>query len=358
LLLGILAIAELGPRLHVAGFVTFGMPWKITTHVPLLQNALPARLSMYASMVVAIIVASWLTFDASPAWLQWLLIALTLVLSLPNLATGAFTAPDDTPSFFASTIYQNYVAPGETVLILPFGVTGNSMQWLAQTDMYFRLAGGNSAIMPRDYEAWPIVDAFLAKTLIPDPADQLKAFCAVHGVTAIAAEAARSDLWTPVLASLDPAPRTAAGIIVYRVPDLSAYRGISAVEMERRADGARFETLLEGARAYLARGGDPARLSPSELQMHGLLPADWVDDSDVRTKNGLFLGPLDDGTIGVGVVGSYEALQPLIERYRPLAATVYFPYPKELAGQPRGDTFMRLLVISFKPAALPQLPAR
>ena len=358
LLLAIIAIAELGPRLHVAGFVTFGMPWKLATHIPLLQNALPARFAMYASLVIAIIVALWLTFDAAPAWLQWLLIALTVILFLPNMATGAFTAPDDSPSFFTSTIYRTYLTPGETVLVLPFSVTGNSMQWLAQTDMYFRMAGGNSAIMPRDYEAWPIVNAFLTKTLIPDPAVQLKAFCAAHDVTAIAAEAARSGLWTPLLASLDPAPRTAAGMIVYRVSDLSAYRGITAVEMERRADEARFEALLKGARAYLAGGGDPARLSPGELQKSGLLPADWVADSGVRTKNGLFLGPLDDGTIGVGVVGSYQALQLLIEHYRPIAATVYFPYPKELTGPPAGDTFMRLLVMSFKPTVWPQSLAR
>ncbi|MGH8338242.1 MAG: hypothetical protein ACRETL_15780, partial [Gammaproteobacteria bacterium] len=65
-----------------------------------------------------------------------------------------------------------------------------------------------------------------------------------------------------------------------------------------------------------------------------------------------FLGPLNSGAIGIGVVGSYKALQPLIRRYRPLAAKLYFPYPKELVGEPRGSTFMRLLVIAFAPAAL------
>jgi hypothetical protein len=357
LLLAVISVAELGPRLHIAGFVTLGMPWKLAIHVPLLQNALPARFAMYVSLIVAIVLALWLTFDAAPAWLQWLIMSLTVLFSLPNLATGAFTAPTDTPTFFASTIYRTYLAPNETLLVLPFSVTGNSMQWLAQTDMYFRLAGGNSAIMPRDYEAWPIVNAFLSKTLIPDAADQLKAFCAAHGVTAMAAEVSRSALWMPVFASLDLAPRMAGGMIIYRVPDLSIYHGISAIEMERRGDEARFEALLTGARAYLADGGDAAKLCPLELQKRGLLPAHWVGDSDVRTKNGLFLGPLSDGTIGVGVVGSYEALQSLIERYRPLATSVYFPYPKELAGPPRGDTFMRLLVIAFKAGALPQRPA-
>jgi hypothetical protein len=147
-------------------------------------------------------------------------------------------------------------------------------------------------------------------------------------------------------------------MIVYRVPGLNALRGFTAVEMERRDGEARFEALLKGARSYLELGGDPARLSPGELQKRGLLPADWVADSDIRTKNGLFLGPLDDGTIGIGVVGSYEALQPLIGHYRSLTANVYFPYPKKLDGPPRGDTFMRLLVISFKLAALRQAPPR
>lgn len=352
LMLVVIAVAELGPRLHIAGFVTVGMPWKLATHIPLLQNALPARLSMYASLIVAIIAALWLTFDSAPAWLEWLLIASTIALSLPNLAAGAFSAPTDTPDFFASTVYRTYLSPDETVLVLPFSVTGNSMQWLAQTDMYFRLAGGNSAIMPRSYEAWPIVNAFLSKTLIPDPTDQLKAFCAAHGVTAIAAEASHSGLWTPVLAALDPVPRTAGGMIIYRLPDLSAYRGVSAVEMESQADEGRFDALVEGTRAFLTEGGDSARLAPLELQRRGLLPTHWVQDPDVRTKSGLFLGPLGDGTIGIGVVGSYEALQPLIRRYRPIAAKVYFPYPKELVSEPQGDTFMRLLVVAFTPDGL------
>jgi len=357
LLLAIIAVAELGPRLHIAGFVTIGMPWKLATHIPLLQNALPARFSMYASLIVAIIVASWLTFDAARGWLRWTLIALTIVLSLPNLATGTFTAPSDTPPFFASKMYRTYLAPSETVLVLPFGVTGSSMQWLAQTNMYFRMAGGSSAIMPRDYEAWPIINAFLSKTLIPNEVDQLKAFCAAHDVTAIAAETSRSGLWRPLLMSLDLSPRIAGGMTIYRVPDVSAYRGLTAAEMERRADEARFETLVQGAHAYLANGGNPARLSPLELQKRGLLPANWVKDSDIRTKNGLFLGPLGGGAIGIGVVGSYEALRPLIAHYRPLATKVYFPYPRELAGDPHGDTFMRLLVIAFSSDALAREPA-
>jgi hypothetical protein len=66
----------------------------------------------------------------------------------------------------------------------------------------------------------------------------------------------------------------------------------------------------------------------------------------------LYLGQLDHGLIGIGVVGSYAALRPLIQHYRPLAEQIYFPYPRELKGEPAGNTFMRLLVMAFTPAAL------
>lgn len=352
LMLTLAVIAELGPRLHIAGVTTIGMPWKLATHMPLLQNALPARFSMYVSLIIAIVAALWMSGDAAPLWLQFTLVLLTVLVTLPKLGEAAFTTPDDTPSFFASKMYRGYLKPDEIILVLPFSVTGNSMQWLAQTDMYFRLAGGNSAIVPRDYEAWPIVNAFLTRTLIPSPAEQLKAFCAAHRVTSIIAEAAHNDLWAPVLSSLDASPRTAGGMYIYRVPDVSAYKRITAIEMERRAGESRFAALAEASQTYLNAHGELAILSPMELEKHGLLPVHWVNDPDVRTKNGLFVGPLDNGLIGIGIVGTYDALRPLVQHYQPYATKIYFPYPRELAGEPSGNTFMRLLVLGFKPEAL------
>jgi hypothetical protein len=352
LMLAIIAVAELGPRLHAGGITTIGMPWKLATHMPLLGNALPVRFSMYASLIIAMVMALWLSRDAPQGWVRWTLIALAMILSLPNFAPQTFTAAVDLPLFFASPLYRNYLKPDETVLVLPFGITGSSMLWLAQTDMYFRMAGGRSANIPHDYQAWPIVNSFTTKTLLPDPGQQLEAFCAAHRVTTIVAEAAQNDLWAPMLAAIDKSPKTTGGMIIYRVGNLSAYNRVSAEEMERRADDARFAALAEAARVYLGKGGNLALLSPMELQNRGLLPPHWVNDRDVRTQNGLFLGPFGDGLIGIGIVGSYDALRPLIERYRPAAERIYFPYPRELTGEPGGNTFMRLLVIAFKPQAL------
>ena len=47
------------------------------------------------------------------------------------------------------------------------------------------------------------------------------------------------------------------------------------------------------------------------------------------------------------MVGSFDALKPLIADYRADAAEVYYPFPRPLAGPPSGHTFMRKLVLIF-----------
>ncbi len=108
------------------------------------------------------------------------------------------------------------------------------------------------------------------------------------------------------------APRN--GSCLRRVIRRGADRDKTALEMERLDAETRFDTLVAAARKYLADGRDPASLTPLAVQKLGLLPPNWVSDPDVATNNGLWLGPRDGGLIGVGVVGSYEALAPLMER--------------------------------------------
>ena len=55
-----------------------------------------------------------------------------------------------------------------------------------------------------------------------------------------------------------------AGVTLYQLTPqtLVPYRNLTALAMEQRAEGARFEALLLGAERYLAAGGDPVSLSP------------------------------------------------------------------------------------------------
>jgi hypothetical protein len=234
------------------------------------------------------------------------------------------------------------------------------MSWQALTGMYFRMAVGYTGEPPREFEQWPINTAFANSSLLPDAPLQLKAFMAAHDVSAVVAADSQIPRWGSLLAALDPSPTRTGGVTLYRpaASEIARYRGITATEMAQHDEELRFQALLAAARAYLAAGNDPSTLSPQRVQTLGLIPNGWVNDPDVRTNNGLYLGPWSGGKIAVGVVGSYDTLKPLIARYRASDTEVLYPFPKVLTGEPDSDdTFMRLMVIVFDRNALQQTAA-
>ncbi|MGH8012990.1 MAG: hypothetical protein ACREQ4_10860 [Candidatus Binataceae bacterium] len=357
-------IAALGPRLHLDGWVLFGLPWKIAGHVPLIDNALPARFMLFAFLALAVVLAQWLSDRGPNLWVRIAGIVLIAASMLPNLSAGFWTRAANTPAFFTSGLYRNQLARDENVIVLPYGASGNSMLWQAETHMYFRMAGGWTSITPRAFESWPIVDALWSDTSLPDGAMQLKAFMAAHDVSAVLVADSERNLWVPLLDSLDPSPRDFGGITVYRPAPatLNQWRAASAFQMQRVATAARLKELVVAAQKYLANGGDPHKLTPIAVERLGLLPPGRVPigahaDGSVRTHNGLYLGPWKNGRIAVGVTGSYAVLKPLIERLRGVASQVYYPFPHELGKRPRGDTFMRMLVMTFAPRSLPPAAA-
>jgi hypothetical protein len=353
-LFAIILICALGPRLRLAGWTGFGMPWKLVMHVPLIKSALPGRFMAYAFLVAAIVAALWL---ADPEVSQRARTAAGILLvaaSLPNLDASTWTAPTNIPAFFAAGGLPQYLRPGETVVALPYGIGGESMLWQAAAGMSFRMAGGYTGITPREFEQWPVVRAFMTGTYIPFITEQLAAFMGTHGADVVLVDDANRAFWAPVLAPFDPAPMEAGGVWLYRLNPafLARFRDSSALAWERCDAEARFTGEMIAARGYVLSGSDPALLSPLRAQQLGFLPPRWVKDRDVRTDNGLYLAPRPGGGVAVGVVGSYEALQPLIAKYRVHASKVFFPYPKELKGEPSGDTFLRLLVMVFDRATL------
>jgi hypothetical protein len=350
----VVCLLALGPRLHIGGWTGFGMPWKVFTHVPILKNALPGRFMSYAFLAVGVIASLWLADEATAAALRYSAAMLIVVFTLPNPGASFWTASTDVPAFFSSGAYREYLRPGENIIGIPYGISGNTMLWQAESGMYFRMAGGYTGITPREFESWPVVDALFTQTLIPDAAMQLRAFMAAHQADAVIVDDKHETSWTPIFLMLDSSPVRLGGVSLFRVPphELAQYRDLTAIEMQRRNCQARFAALLAAARAYLVAGRDPAALTPLLAQQLGLLPQNWVKEADVRTHNGLYLGPWSYGRIAIGVVGSYDALQLLIARYHADASLIFFPYPKELSEPPSGDTFMRLLVIVFDRAAL------
>ena len=359
LMLAAMFIATLGPRLHVGGHVLFGLPWKIVEHLPLLKSALPARFMMYAFLIIAVMTA---TLMASSQWsgsIKLGLSALILIFMLPNLSASSWVTPIQMPKFFADGSYRNYLQKNEVVMILPFGNRGNSMLWQAATGMYFRLAGGyvGVPIIADEFARWPIVNALYWGNELSDAQAQLGPFLATHEVHDIVVEQSRLAEFpaiVPTLAALNVTPINTGDVLLYRIPgDLFAkYPNADPTPLERRYNHYRFDDELIATQKYLSSGAELAQLTPSHAVAMGLLPPSWAVDHDTHTRDGLIMGPSDSAKIMIGLVGSYDALKPVISDYSADAVQVYFPYPRPLSGTPRGNTFMRKLVMVFDPEGL------
>jgi hypothetical protein len=364
LMLACTCVLAMGPMLEVMGHRLFPLPAAAMALVPLLDKAVPARFMVYAFLILAVIVTMWLgeeDLQTGGGITRWAICLAILPFMVCNLSASAWTTAAEIPVFFSDGLYRRYLAPGETVLVTPFGLYGEGMLWQAETEMYFRMAGGYVGAappMPEEERDWPIIAGFYRIAGVPDAGEQFKAYVASHRVSAVivgprsqyivteSEGRTTNETWVlrktvdrdrtalhALLASLGEQPINLGGITLYRITPgiLSSYRKITPVEMERRAARARFEALLSGAQHYLAEGGDPRLLDPRQVQQLGLLPTNWfggplfaVGDPSFHTRVGL--GPTPNGIV-VGVEGTYNTLEPIIREYGTHAKRIYFPYP-------------------------------
>jgi len=354
----LLAVATLGPRLRIGGHELFGLPWKIVGHIPLIKSALPGRLTMYIFLILGVMTAVVLASAELPNIAKSALALAIVVFMQPNPDYAFWTTQIEVPPFFAQGTFSYYLHHDDTAVILPYGNHGDSMLWQADTDFYFKMAGGyTGAAMPDAFVQWPAVNALYWGGDIADATTQLGAFLEAHDVRDVIVQEARAGEYASILIGLRDlslAPTRVGGVIVYPIaPDrIAKYHGRSPLELEQRYDRDRFYRLLVAADAYLSQGGEPRELTPARAAELALIPRNWGVDHDIYSRDGLILGLWKKDRVQVGVVGSYEALQPLIADYRADAAEVYFPFPHPLAGPPKGNTFMRKLVLVFDAAGL------
>lgn len=368
MLASICALA-MGPLLEIAGYRLLPLPAAALMFVPLLDKAIPSRFMIYAFLTLSVMVAMWLAAENGRSRLRWALGLAIIPFMLPNLSPSFWTTPAEIPTFFGSGVYRQYVAPGETVLVLPFGLFGEGMLWQAATDMYFRMAGGYVGLappMPEEDSGWPIMSGLYNIAGVPDAGDQFKAYLASHDVGAVIVgprtqylvlrlgslrTAAAWLRWPTIdreriaadklLASLDTTPLEVGGITLYRIAPqtLALYQQLTALEMQQRAARARFDALLIAAGRYLSQGRNPAELTPQVVQALGLVPLDWFGGepfpSHDHVGNPIFhlesiLSGSKGNAIEVGIEGGYAALKPIMDRYRVEASAIYFPYPSRL----------------------------
>ena len=232
------------------------------------------------------------------------------------------------------------------------------MYWQMQSDMYFRMAGGWTGISPFEFHRMPVANYFYGGIDLPEAADQLKAYIARFGVRAVIADPneANFPIWQRTLASLGVAALNEKGVWIYKIPRDSfvAYAKLSAAQLEARANALRFDTILEAAGKYLADGHDLSKLSALELKRLDLIPRDWLVDA---TPNAYFdwqIAPAPGGRVGIIIVGSYEGVRPLVDRYRATASEIDYPAPALWTPDSRPPLdVIKPLLVTFDPPIWP-----
>jgi hypothetical protein len=364
-------ILAMGPLLEIVGYRLLPLPGAALATMPLFDKSIPARFMLYAYLALILMVAMWLAPDpkntgAGQKNLRWALGLAIVPFMLPNLFTSFWTTPAEIPEFFSSGLYRLYLTPGETVMVLPYGLFGEGMLWQAATDMYFRTAGGwgFEPPVPEEHSDWPIMAGLYNIAGVPDAADQLKAYLANHDVGAVIlgprtqylvlrlGSMRTATIWlrwptidreraatNKLLASLGTPPLEVGGIVLYQLAPktLAPYRQLTALEMQRRAARARFDALLLGAQRYLSQGHNPAALTPQAVESLGLAPLDWFGGEPFPKFGGnpvfntdSILTVSGSNAIEVGIIGRYPALKPIVDRYSAQSSAIYFPYPSRL----------------------------
>lgn len=383
-LLLVVAVASMGATLDLPDHRSIPLPWGIVAHLPLLDKALPARFSLYAFLLLAVILSLWLSDLAVRINLRIAGACAVALLSLPNLNSAFWTTPVDTPAFFSSGAYKRYIAPGDNVLILPYGEVANSNIWQAASSFYFRMAGGylGQPPIPTDYLPYfPIVYDLYNLAPSPGAAELLKMFLAQMQVNAIVVAGDGPLLWrnnlTPgpqfpvatyldadekttlqaLFATLGAAPVHLGGVSFYRVPlkQLDACRDLDPRPLVRQIVTAQLGAVIQAAHQYLAAGHPLDKLYLVEVQRLGLLPPRWVSGVGIfhprdLVQNGLVLAPLPNGHVLAGVIGTRPDLAMLALTYRPFAQSVQVAPLMGLAGW--AESSRSILLLDFAPAQL------
>jgi hypothetical protein len=214
-LLAVIIVASLGRALYVDGHKIFSLPWAPLWQLPILRNAFPSRLMLFAYLVLAVIAAVWLARTSASRWQQWArwpaaaLIILAIIADIPPFG---YTVQSSVPHYITFNQYKKDLRPGETVAVV--STIGNAgMLWQAQADFYMRLAGGfiNQAITRRSDLPWQIQDLAHATPLA---VLEFEAYVRNSDIGAILLDGRHEPQWVGIFGRMGLRSKLVGGVVV------------------------------------------------------------------------------------------------------------------------------------------------
>lgn len=212
-LLAGIVILSFGPHLWLGGAHTdVPLPWALLQHLPLLGAALPGRLTLYSDLACAVMAALYIA-SAAPGALRLAVIA--AIALLPALHE---TSSVPRSAFFSPGRVRTALGPHPRLLILPFGITGPSSYWQAQSGFAFAQTGGYLGYPPARMQGnMPLMRLYFG---LPSPglAAALAQYCARTGTQYVVAGPGAPDFGLKALAKLGWASRHVDNVTIFTVP--------------------------------------------------------------------------------------------------------------------------------------------
>ena len=239
-----IVIAALGPDLYLEGHRLGALPWGLVWRLPILRNAYPSRLMLFAFVILAVATALWLAGSrragASPGtgrawrtWARWALAA--LVIAFVALDTPAIPGGDHTtvPTFISSGQYRRDLSRGEIVVVVS-GVGNAGMLWQAESAFYLRLAGGfiNAGLSHRTDLPEAVQDLAHAT---PRAVTAFEAYIRADHIGAILLDTSREPRWVGIFWRVGLHGHLLGQVIVYPTDGCRACRQLSQSQIGRAA---------------------------------------------------------------------------------------------------------------------------
>lgn len=218
-------VAAFGPAIWADGQPRFTFPWDRLWYLPIVRSSFPSRIMVFAFLVLAVITAVWLAGPSRWQWLRWLVVWVGIVTIATNSTSLSVRQAPGVPPFITTGQYRNYLPPGSTVVVIATHTGNAGLLWQADTDFYFRVAGGflNEAIVQSAYPL-PVIE-LLSHGVNPPDVAQFRAFIKAANVSAILVQQGSSRLWHLVFARLLHMRHTyVGGVMLYRTSQI-IYKG-------------------------------------------------------------------------------------------------------------------------------------
>lgn len=144
-------VLSLGPVLQINGRVSqILLPWEIINRLPVIRQALPGRLTLYAWLAISVLIGTWLASrdeSGKRSLTRYCAAAISIIFLLPNPAKYGFHRIDNLRMLSSENV-SKYFHSGDTIVVLPPPPHSSAMLWQIRSGMRFRIVGGYVGAAP------------------------------------------------------------------------------------------------------------------------------------------------------------------------------------------------------------------